>query len=95
MNHLSRVVLRLEVGDVERANGVERSDERRIGLAAVFGTPCFAHLAQRSQHARPIKPLPLTMFAKAHHMVVNTRRRERSTIAVQHLAPGLLSSRHA
>jgi hypothetical protein len=57
----------IEVRNIEIADSIERRDERLVDLLA---SPRLAQLGaqlpQRPEHARPVKPLPFTVFAKAH-----------------------------
>ena len=67
MNDVVFGFFRLEVWDVQGANAVEGGKQRRVDLAAAMRRAhLFAHLPEKTQHARPIKSLPLTVFAETH-----------------------------
>jgi hypothetical protein len=54
------------MGDVERSYGAQRRQKRGIDLAAATRLAALLpHLLQGPQDPCPIKPLPLTMFAKS------------------------------
>ncbi len=74
VNHLVLCgVLHVEVRDVQRSDGIEPPEERRIHTAAASRAPQLGpHLPQGSQHPSPIKPLSLTVLTKGHLAPLST-----------------------
>jgi hypothetical protein len=69
------LVLRFEVRNLERPDGVERQDQGLISLArALPMSQVLADLSQGTENPRPIESLTLTMFAVIHHREAFFRR---------------------
>jgi hypothetical protein len=69
------LVLRLEVRNLERPDGVERQDQCFISLARSLPTSqVLPDLSQGTENPRPIESLTLTMFAVIHHREAFFRR---------------------
>ena len=69
MHDLVVLVLRLEVGNLERPHGVERQDQCLISLArARLVSQVLTDLSQGTENPRPIESLTLTMFAVIRHL---------------------------
>jgi len=61
------VVWRSHVGQIQRANRVERLDDRGFHFgAAIRSMQGLPYLPERPEHASPIEALPLAMVAEAH-----------------------------
>jgi hypothetical protein len=59
----------LEMGQIERADGVHRRHQHAVAVIVVTCRPQFgANLTQGPQHTSAIEALSLTMFAKAHRV---------------------------
>jgi hypothetical protein len=65
-----RVVVDFQVGDLERAHGVDGSREGSFGVTFARHPQPLSCRPQRAQHLRAIKTLPLTVVAKAHRSLV-------------------------
>jgi hypothetical protein len=56
----------LQVGDVERPDGLDRQVERISASPAIGGSHLAAKRAKLAQHTGPVEALPFTVFAKTH-----------------------------
>lgn len=71
----------LEMGDVERPDGLQRQLERRLAPLAVIGPQLLPHLPQRAQYPCTIETLSFAMFAVAHLATMISRSRGAGAVA--------------
>jgi len=68
MHDVARIVLHLNMWDLQRGHRLERQRERLVDLlSASRMLHVFSNPAQRAKNLCSIKSLPFAMFAKTHN----------------------------